>query len=180
MDKGIVVVLVLISVFFMIAIGWYLDKNIHKFKRYGYFGIFLCCLIGNVALFSPGASLISILGGRHFPILLVGLMAACGALLGEIVSYNVGRVSGNTVDNQFWYEKVNEFMDKNGFFTVLLVSAVPSPIMNISGIVSGATDYSFLKFIIASFCGNWLQYTITAGIGYLSINIIPLKSLTKK
>ena len=147
--------------------------NFKHLRKYGYLGIFLLALIGNITILSPAASLVSLVGGRFYNIFLVGLMAATGCLLGEILIYNVGSAAGEiALKKEKWYEPVKMFMDKNGFLTILGFTSIPNPIINFAALAAGGLGYNIWAFLLASFLGNWIQYTITAFIGSLTTKII--------
>ena len=129
-------------------------------------------MIGNIAIFSPAAPMITLISGRYYNAWLVGLAAALGAILGEVLAYNVGAVGQLAIKDKPWFETVHQYMEKNGFFTILLVTAVPNPVFNFAGGTAGAFHYPMWKFMIASFFGNWLQYTITATLGSLTKKVI--------
>lgn len=156
----------------MIVVGIFFRHKLKHLNKYGYLGIFLFCLIGNIAMFSPAAPMITLISGRYYTAWLVGLTAALGAILGEVLAYNVGAVGQLAIKDEPWFETVHQYMEKNGFLTILMVTAVPNPVFNFAGGAAGFLHYPMWKFLIASFLGNWMQYTITAGLGSLTKKII--------
>ena len=129
-------------------------------------------MVGNINIFSPGSITASVIGGRHYNPIVVGFIAALGSILGEILAYNVGVLGQLAIKDKEWFEPLHQNMEKNGFFTILIVTAIPNPIFNIAAGTSGALNYPMWKFLIASFLGNWLQYSILAIIGGFSKKIV--------
>ena len=166
------VIIGVISFAIMIIVFFFRNRFKHL-RKYGYFGILLLALIGNISMLSPAASLVSLVGGRFYNVFLVGLMAATGCLLGEILTYNIGAAAGEiALKKEPWYEPAKIFMEKNGFLTILGFTSIPNPIFNIAALAAGGLGYNFWAFLLASFLGNWLQYTFTAFIGSLTKKII--------
>lgn len=156
----------------MIVVGIFFRHKLKHLQKYGYLGIFLLCLIGNIAIFSPAAPMVTLISGRYYKPWLVGLTAALGAVLGEVLAYNVGAVGQLAIKDKPWFETVHQYIEKNGFLTILLVTAVPNPVLNFASAAAGALHYPLWKSLIASFLGNWLQYFITASLGLLTKKII--------
>ena len=156
----------------MLVVGTFFRNKLKHLKKYGYLGIFLGCLIGNMSIFAPTGLMVTLVGGRFYNVWLVGLCAAFGSILGEILAYNIGAVGQLAIKDKPWFEKVHQHMEKNGFFTILFVTAIPNPIFNIAAGTAGALHYPFWKFMIASFFGNWVQFTITASLGNFSKKVI--------
>lgn len=165
-----------VSFIVMLTIGFVFRNKLHHLKKHGILGIFLFTLIGNASIFSPVGPAVSILGGRIYPPWLVGFVAACGAVFGEILTYNIGSIAEETnITEKPWYEKVQTFMTKNGFLTIVFVTSIPNPLINFAAVTAGFVGYPLWKFLVASWMGNWLQFTIFAWIGSFSKKIPFLK-----
>lgn len=152
-----------ISLLFMITVGFIFRTKLYHLKKYGILGIFLMTLISNSSILAPIGPIVSVLGGRVYPPWFVGIVAATGSIMGEILVYNVGRITTNT--DEKWYNIIKHFMENNGFPTIVLVTAIPNPLINISAIVAGSINYPMWKFLMATFIGNWIQFTICAYLG---------------
>ena len=157
----------------LLTIVWLMFRNKHvHFKRYGYVGIFLFCLVSNISILIPMGAAVSVLAGRLYNPLVVGILAALGSILGEILAYNVGSAGTVFMEHARWYETVKYYTTKNGFLTFFAVSSVPTPFFNFGAMMAGAVKYPLLQFLIASFSGNWLQYTALAFFGQLTTRIV--------
>jgi membrane protein DedA with SNARE-associated domain len=156
------------SVIFMLFIGFIFRNHFKKLKRGGLIGVFLFCFISGISIFSPAGAVISILGGRHHNPFLVGIIAAAGCIAGEILAYRVGSAGGLVVPNSNIIRILDNYIDKYGFLTILVATMVPSPLLNIVAGIAGYIRYPFLNFVVASFGGNWIQFTLLAHFGSLT------------
>ena len=155
------------STLFMLFIGFIFRNHFKKLKRAGLIGVFLFCFISGISIFSPAGAVISILGGRHHNPFLVGIIAAAGCIAGEILAYRVGAAGRLVVPNSNMIRILDNYIDKYGFLTILIATIVPA-FLNIVAGISGYIQYPFLNFVIASFGGNWIQFTILAYFGSLT------------
>jgi membrane protein DedA with SNARE-associated domain len=57
-------------------------------------------------------------------------------------------------------------MERHGFATLLVLSAVPNPVFEVSGIIAGANRMNFLKFNIALLIGHFIRVMAIVLIGH--------------
>ena len=114
----------------------------------------------------------------------VALVAGPAMALGEGVSYVLGALGlriverhaddtaadakppGRTKRLLSWASgHVDEWMDKRGFITLLVLAAVPNPIVAFANITAGATGMPFIKFYTAVTIGKTIRSLVLAGIG---------------
>jgi len=163
-----------VSLLTMIMFGAFFRNKLHHLKKYGILGIFFLTLIGNSSILLPIGPFASVIGGTLYPPWLVGIAAATGSVIGEILMYNIGGIAENENNkHKKWYNIIKYFMEKNGFPTIVLVTSIPNPVFNFSAIVAGSIGYPMWKFLIAAWIGNWIQFTISATLGSL-IKYFPL------
>jgi membrane protein DedA with SNARE-associated domain len=81
--------------------------------------------------------------------------------------YNIGGIVKGGNENKKWYNNIKYFMEKNGFPTIVVVSAIPNPLTNVAAITAGSIGYPLWKFLIAAWIGNWIQFTSCAVFGSL-------------
>ena len=135
-------------------------------------------LVGNSSMFSSIGPIAAVIGGRVYPPWFVGIIAATGSILGEILTYNVGGIAEETeLENKKWYNTIKYFMEKNGFPSIVVVTAIPNPFLNFAAISAGAIGYPLWKFLTASWIGNWIQFTICAAFGSLTKYLPFLKKI---
>lgn len=60
---------------------------------------------------------------------------------------------------------VDEWMEKRGFITLLVLAAVPNPIVAFANITAGATGMPFWRFYTAVTIGKTIRSLVLAGIG---------------
>ena len=158
----------IVSLLIIITVGlftYHYREKLKHLKKYGFVGLFLLSLIGNIAVLSPTNTLISFAGGKLYSPIVVGLVIATGSIVGEILTYNLGVAGEIAIHHNDWYDSAKAMFEKNGFITSMLMTSIPNPFVNFAGLIAGSLGYSFWKFILASFLGNWIQYTICAFLG---------------
>jgi len=175
-----------VSLLSMIIMGVFFRNKLHHLKKYGILGIFLINLIGNSSILLPIGPFASVIGGTVYPPWMVGIAAATGSVVGEILMYNIGGIAEDEIDkHKKWYDTIKYFMEKYGFPTIVVVTSIPNPVTNFSAVVAGSIGYPLWKFLIASWFGNWIQFTISATLGslikyYPFLNKLSGRTLAKK
>lgn len=171
MEQWISISLAVLSVILMV-VGFLYRHKMKHLQKYGYLGIFMVSAIGNVAIMSPSAPLVAAAGGSLYNPFVVGALAALGAVTGQLLSYTIGSAAGGmSITDSYWYRTAHKHMETNGFLTVFLLACFPNPVIDAGGILSGATKYPMWKFLIASFFGKWVKYTVFAAVGKRFIRI---------
>lgn len=141
----------------------------------GYPGLFFVNLISCSSVFFPlpGYLLVFIFGGILNPFW-VAFFSSLGAAFGELVSYGVGRGGGYILKQkqEKYFEKGNEWFKRGkGFWAVIIFAATPLP-FDVIGLLAGIFSYSPKKFILATFLGKMMVYSILAFGGFYGINWI--------
>lgn len=149
----------------LMVIAFLYRNKLGQFKKYGYLGIFLISAIGNVAILSPAAPMIAALGATIYHPILSSFITTLGAVTGELLSYFIGSATHSYLPNYDWNTKINHFMKMNGTLTIFILSLVPNPFFDIAGIAAGATNYPLWEFIVISFLGKWIKFSIFALMG---------------
>lgn len=111
-------------------------------------------------------------GGRYYPAWVVGFVGALGAIVGEILNYNMGALGQTATKDQYWSGLMHQYTEQQGFFMIIVFTAIPNPVLNVAALMSGALHYPMLQFVMASFFGNWLQFFLTAFVGGLTNRIL--------
>jgi membrane protein DedA with SNARE-associated domain len=145
-------------------------ETIMRFQRWGYFGIFLTSLIGNASIALPIPSLFfTFVGGGTFNWIVVGLVSGIGEALGESTGYMVGYGGSAIIENRALYNKMHHWMEKYGGLTVFVLSVVPNPIIDLAGIVSGASRFGYIKFLLYCWAGKTIKTLAFAWAGAHSV-----------
>lgn len=143
----------------------YYRQSFEKLTGYGYVGIFLINLLGSATIVIPAPSLIAtFIGGSIYNPLLVGIFSGIGASIGETTGYMAGYGGSVMITEHKHFKKIEKWMNRNGFLTIFVLSVIPNPIFDLSGMFAGATGYSFKKYFTAVLVGKTLRFI---GISFL-------------
>ncbi len=142
-----------------------------QYERYGYLGIFITTLLGSatVILPVPGLAIVYV-GGSIWNPILVGLVAGLGDAIGEATGYLTGYAGQGLIEKQSLYIRFENWMRRNGFFTILILSAIPNPFFDLAGIAAGASRFPGRWFFLAAWIGKTLKDVIFALAGYYSLS----------
>ncbi len=140
-------------------------RDLADLAGYGYVGVFFISLLGNATVILPVPSLAVVFaGGSVLNPLLVGLVAGLGEPLGELTGYMAGFGGSAVIEDRTRFRRVQEWMERRGFLTILVLSVIPNPLFDLAGISAGVLHYPIIKFLTAC----WMGKTVKAvGIAYL-------------
>lgn len=148
------------------AVIIYFRHEFASLAGYGYFGIFLINLLGSATIVIPAPSLVAtFVGGSILNPLLVGIVSGIGASIGELTGYLAGYGGSALVTDHNHYKRIEKWMSKNGFVTILVLALIPNPIFDLSGIFAGATGYPVKRFFTAVVIGKTLRFIGVALLG---------------
>lgn len=149
-----------------------LRDRVVQYERYGYLGVFLATLLGSatVVLPVPGLAIVYIAGSIWNP-LLVGLAAGLGDAMGEATGYLTGYAGQGLMERVSLYKRFENWMRRNGFVTILILSAVPNPFFDLAGIAAGASRFPGKWFFLATLIGKTIKDMGFALAGYYSISL---------
>lgn len=127
---------------------------------FGYTAVFLLTLARAVGLFQialpvPQLVIIGSAVGVGLNPFIIGILAGLASTIGDSVGYFVG-LGGGKIITRFKKIKIpkeavklKKFMNKRGFWVILIVGLTPLP-FNLFGIASGLAHYDIRKFLLAS------------------------------
>lgn len=143
-------------------------ENIQYLERFGYVGIFLASLLTNASLILPvpGVLITSAMGAVFNPFF-VALAAGSGATLGEISGYLAGFSGQTIIERAKWHEKLENWMQKYGDWTILVMAFIPNPAFDVVGIMAGAMKIPLHRFLFFCFIGKVLKMLVFAYGGFL-------------
>jgi membrane protein YqaA with SNARE-associated domain len=168
-DKLISILVFIVSIALSIAI-FFLPLNPDDVATYGYAGVFMITLLGAATLFIPGPTMIAAfaVGARLNP-LIVALVAGLGSAIGESTGYAAGYASRAVITpkerKDTWYQRIFQWMSSHPFLTIFLLDAIPNLLGDIAGLIAGRNRYSYFKFLLASFLGKSIRFSIAAFLG---------------
>lgn len=143
------------------------------YERYGYLGVFLVNLLGSGTVILPVPALLVVyLGGGVWNPLLVGLVGGLASALGELTGYLLGYSGQGLVENQTLYTRMEGWMKRNGFLTILVLSLIPNPVFDVAGMAAGALRFPLRLFLLAALIGKSVKMIALAYAGAYSITFI--------
>ncbi len=162
-----------LSLLFVIAISVYIFSIRDKAQElaiYGYPGIFVLSFLAyaTVLLPAPGVAVVFTMGAVFNP-LLVALAAGAGAALGELTGYLAGFSSQPIIQRVDIYQRMVQWLKKNGTLSILLFAAIPNPFFDLSGAAAGALKMPVYKFLLFTWIGETIKMLFFAYMGASSI-----------
>lgn len=141
-------------------------RELADLAGYGYVGVFFISLLGNATVILPVPSLAVVFaGGGVLNPLLVGLVAGLGEPIGELTGYMAGYGGSAIVEDRSRFVQVQAWMERRGFLTILVLSAIPNPLFDLAGISAGMLHYPVLKFLAACWIGKTIKAVAIAYLG---------------
>jgi len=150
--------------------------DINHFLAYGYSGVFLVNMISCASILFPvPGEAINIAAGTVMNPLLVGIVAAVGATIGEPTSYLVGYFGRKIALTGYLdkYKSAERWMQHHGNFAIFLFALLPILIFDLIGIVAGSTRYPLWKFLLACFIGRAIRCIVEAYLGFGLLSFLP-------
>jgi len=168
-DKPISILVLIVSIGLSIGV-FFLPLHPDELATYGYAGVFVITLLGAATLFIPGPTMVAAFAvGAMLNPVLVALVAGLGSAIGESTGYAAGFASRKVITPQerkdTWYQRIFQWMGSHPFLTIFLLDAIPNLLGDIAGLIAGRTRYSFFKFLLASFLGKSIRFSIAAFLG---------------
>lgn len=144
--------------------------QVGKLEALGIPGIFLLSILSNATLILPVPGLLfTSVWGTIFNPLAVGIAAGVGAAIGELTGYIAGFSGQSVIENQKWYERVTNWMQKYGGWTIIFLAIIPNPLFDIAGMVAGALKMPIWKYLICSVIGKTIKMIFFAYGGFTII-----------
>lgn len=132
----------------------------------GYLATFYLNLVGaaTIILPLPGvlAACVAAEPSLGLDPILIGVVGAAGATLGETTAYLAGFAGHNVAIKLGWYPRIHDLMERHGSVTLFLVSVIPTPFFDLAGIAAGALEYPYRKFLMYVFAGKTIRLIIMA------------------
>jgi membrane protein YqaA with SNARE-associated domain len=149
---------------------YFYRERVVELKEYAYIGAFLISLIGNATIILPVpvplvlASLAAVfyadtgLAG----VILVGLVSAAGAAIGELMGYAAGYSGRRVVTRSKLYGRLVDWVQRWGAIAVFIFSLVPFFPFDLAGMAAGVIRLPLWKFLVACWLGRTILYVIIA------------------
>lgn len=153
----------------LIWVAFRYQTRLEHFRSLGLLGIFLINLFASATIFIPAPGIASVVaGGLLYSPILVGLVAAFGASLGDMLGYILGRAGRHMIFNHTEYVIYNWLKKLFSRFAVVIIflfALIPNPFFDAIGILAGLSEYSPIQFFLIMFLGRLVRNTFLALIG---------------
>lgn len=159
--------------FLLRYLGQYLAVPLERFASLAYLTVFGTTLACNLTVIVPVpiATTIMIAAASAWNPILIALVASVGGTLGEISGYYVGYLGKRIVfdESVVGYDKVVGWVNRYGFWAILLLAFQPVFPFDVAGIIAGASKMPLWKFLAACWTGKFPKYILFCytGIGVL-------------
>ena len=147
-------------------------SNLERIGSWGYIGPFIIQLLNSATVFvlAPGHAYVFAVSASLNP-LLVGVVGAIGASLGEITSYVAGVGGASMLNRSSWYRRMAAVTERRRGLAILLFAATPLP-FDVAGIWAGTTRYPLWRFMAVVACGKLILVTAVALAGHYGLPIV--------
>ncbi len=150
------------------VLAFLLGGKITDLQSLGYIGVFIANLIGSATIILPAPSFAATIAvGAFLNPVLTGVSSALGSTLGELTGYYIGMGGGEFIkSDDKRIQKVRAWMDRHGLWVVFILAAIPNPLFDLAGIISGASSISVWKYMAAVFSGKLIKFAVLAYAGF--------------
>ena len=158
-----------------IAVGVFVyNDQIQQLGLLGYPGIFLISLLSSATIFATAPGFLAVFAlGKVLNPLLVGIVAGAGAALGETTGYFAGVGGKAILEDRPIYQYFHRWITRYGPLAIAIMAAVPNPLFDIGGLIAGATGMPLWQFLLATWIGKALRFTLLAYLGETWLNPPP-------
>jgi len=165
-----------------IAIAIYATRDmVQKYAEYGYLGVLIISILGNATLIFPAPSFTVVAFGAVLNPYLVGILAGCGAAVGEMTGYTLGRgmspnldegttVAGLGEKQMQWLRWLRPKFQRWGAIVIFVLAAIPNPIFDMGGILAGIARMRWWKFLIAAALGKTVRFTLLSMVFGIAVD----------
>jgi membrane protein DedA with SNARE-associated domain len=164
----------------MIAAIVYFADFIAGLKHYGYVGAFVISVLGGATIIVPVPMLAVVfaLGGvmpSPWQVVLVGLSAASGEVVGALTIYMTGHGAGRALSGskhgriQAAYERMLDLMEKRGPIVLFAVASVVNPFFYPAALACGALHFGLKKYVLITFAGKLVKCQTVVFAGYFGL-----------
>ncbi len=187
----IVVLTLIVFLTYVISVQWSwlsvkaIKQGFYEFARgFGLPGLFIASIIANatillplpIDLVIPFFAKVEFFGLGALSPLLVSLVVALGAAIGEMSGYIIGLLGVKSIE-RMKREEIKQIVEKekqiNRYGSVVVFIAALTPIpFDLIGIASGLIKFDVKKFFLACFLGKLARYALLAYLGVFFLNAL--------
>lgn len=161
----------------VVAIGitvtiYLLRDRLQEVAGYGYLGLFLISILGNATIILPMPTMLTaFLGGSLFNPILVGVISAGGATIGELTGYLAGFGGQAIVENRGMHERFQGWMERYGLVALFVLATIPNPFFDVAGIIAGMSRMRVTTFMAVTWAGKIVKFVAIAYLGAGSLEL---------
>lgn len=139
-------------------------------RSLGLLGLFIINFVSSAGFFVSGPAFLTIItgGGLYSPIL-VAVVAAFGACLGDMLGFLFGHSGRTLMKKSLDKHKIIKFLEKHfhrhGALIIFLIAIIPNPFFDAIGILAGIVNYPPGKFFVIMLIGRFIRYWALAQAG---------------
>ena len=152
--------------------------RIDQLKAYGYLGAFIISIILNATIILPVSNMavmmalgVSMSSSGIVGPVMVGVVGAFGAAIGELTGYIAGRSGRDLIAKSRMYSRVEGWVRRWGWLTIFILSIVPF-VFDVVGIAAGALRLPLWKFFIPCWLGRTILYVVMVTAAALGLKIL--------
>lgn len=153
----------------LVYLAFRFQHGLIHYRSLGIFGIFLLNLISSSTVIIPEPAIVSVLiGGKLYSPFLVGVAAALGAAIGNMIGYFLGRSGKHIVLNHTeskWYMWIRSKFHRYATLLIFIFALIPNPFFDAVAILAGITEYPPIRFFFIMLFARLFRDTILAFIG---------------
>lgn len=133
----------------------------------GYPSVFVINVIGSATVIVPVPGLLAACSAAApavgLNLVALGLIGAVGSTLGETTGYLAGYGGQSFAQRSRYYSRIQGWVLSRGALALFVLAALPLPLFDIAGIVSGSLSYPLKRFLFWVFLGKGIKFI---GIAY--------------
>lgn len=144
------------------ALPYLLFKNqIQQMAGLGYAGLFVACLLTNASICLPASGIaFTLAASTALNPLLCALVGGLGTAVGELVGYILGRLGRSSVSNTELFAKVENGLNRYGYWAVFCFAFLPLPVFDLVGVAAGTAKLPAIRFFIVCVLGKILKMVL--------------------
>jgi len=167
-EKPIIEILAALGIAIVVLL---LSDQIAALGNWGYLGAFFISLMGSATILVPVPSWAVVIGlSKSLDPVILGIVAGIGSAIGELTAYLFGSGMGTLIERKTEFKRQKEWMQKNDFAAIFVLSFIPNPLFDMAGLAAGAAKVPWFRFLLFCALGRILRFVIFGFAGYYFFN----------
>lgn len=136
----------------------------------GLVGLFIVNFVSSATFFVPAPAFLTVItGGNLYPAIIVAVVAAVAAGLGDMLGFVFGHSGRRLAKKKLDRYKTIRFLEKHfhrhGALIIFIIAIIPNPFFDAVGILAGIVNYPAMKFFAIMLVGRFIRYWALAQVG---------------